>query len=683
MDKKIIAISAPVTITAGEAEGESTGPAKFETTFYTGGTMNIAGYDLPVVVDLAGLSQGNVLVANLDHDSSKRVGNFDVANDGKTLKAFGKATAATPARDEVVNSAVAGYQWQSSLEVRPQKIEQVKAGKKVQVNGQTFEGPLYVTRKGTLKGFGFVSHGADDNTSVTIAAKAASHKETKKMRADVKAWVKATFKFEDEAIQAMDEETVLAFENTFDVQAGAKPKEPEKKAEIKGGDSVEKAMLEAKRCEELEEITASYLGRVPREHKTTEFLQKVATIKATAIDDNWTPTKLDMEFLRCSIPTGGVNISIHTPDRQLSNEVLEAAICMAGGLRDIDKHYSDQTLQRARDRFKHGISLGELFSICAADRGYRSSSFRITQEMQNAAMAPAQFASTGFSTLSLAGILANSAYKYLLEGWGGGEQTWAAISDITSVRDFKQITQYRLGGTLKYEKIGPSGEIKHGTVSETSYTLQANTYGKMFAITRTDYINDDLSALTSVPRELGYGASEALNEVFWGVFMPNTWDNTSSGTITAATVLASIAAAEAVFFGLKKPNGEPVTIQPNVILSPNGSYRTIANAMMSPLVTGGSSAVPTANSLANQYNVVRSAYLSNSALTGYSTVEWYLCAVRPGFAPMQVAFLNGQQTPMIEQASADFNTLGVQMRGVHDFGVSIMEEKAIVQGSGA
>jgi hypothetical protein len=97
--KPIIAMSAPVAITAAAQDGETKTPPKFTSTFYTGGALEINGWDLPVVVDLAGLENGKVLVANLDHDSSKRVGNFAVANDGKTLVASGTASARTsPAR---------------------------------------------------------------------------------------------------------------------------------------------------------------------------------------------------------------------------------------------------------------------------------------------------------------------------------------------------------------------------------------------------------------------------------------------------------------------------------------------------------------------------------------------------------------------------------------------------------
>jgi hypothetical protein len=136
--------------------------------------LSIAGWSLPVVVDLADLREGKVLVANLDHDPTKRVGNFTVQNDGKSLVANGTATAETAARDEVINSAKNGYQWQASLEVNPITVEEITAGKPVNVNGQSFTGPLYVTRTGILKGFAFVSHGADDNTSVSVAAKGAA-----------------------------------------------------------------------------------------------------------------------------------------------------------------------------------------------------------------------------------------------------------------------------------------------------------------------------------------------------------------------------------------------------------------------------------------------------------------------------------------------------------------------------
>jgi hypothetical protein len=52
-------------------------------------------------------------------------------------------------------------------------------------------------------------------------------------------------------------------------------------------------------------------------------------------------------------------------------------------------------------------------------------------------------------------------------------------------------------------------------------------------------------------------------------------------------------------------------------------------------------------------------------------------------ATIATAFLNGRQAPVIETTDADFNTLGVQMRGYHDFGVSLQEPRAGVRSTGA
>lgn len=684
--KQIIALDAAVTIEAAQAEGEKKWPAKFDATFYTGGAMNIAGYDLPVVIDLAGLGRGNVLVANLDHDATKRVGNFDVVNDGKSLVAKGTATAKTAARDEVVGSALEGYQWQASLEVNPHVIETLAKGKTTTVNGQTVTGPAYITRKGTLKGFGFVSHGADDNTTVAIAAAAASPKGTKKMKAEVKEWIKGRFPSVYDTIDAMSDDEVANWEADYEGREGAR-KPVDKK--INGGDAVSNAMLEAKRLEQFEDLTANFLTSIHASSKTTDFLNSVADIKARAIDEGWTPDKYDTELLRASVPLARAPRGSVRDGAKLNERILQAALCSAGGLKNIENEFTDQELQIARDRFKHGIGFSELFKICAEANGHRIDGYQMSLDLQRAAFGqlPAMHASTGFSTYSLSGILGTSAYKFLLEGWGGGEQTWRDVTDIVSVRDFKTITQYKLSGTMKYEKVGPGGEIKHGTISEGSYTVKADTYGKMFAITREHLVNDDLNALAAIPRELGYGANEAFNSVFWTEWLSGEagsfWTYTTSGAVTAANAVTAITTAEAKFFDMTKPNGEPLGVTPNVILTPNAVWRNAFNAIFTPVVTGGSTTVPAASSLQGMYKVVHSSYITNTAYTGYNATKWYLLCVRPGFAPIQTAFLNGQQSPMIESASADFNTLGVQMRGVHDFGCNLMESRAAVQGSGA
>ena len=51
-------------------------------------------------------------------------------------------------------------------------------------------------------------------------------------------------------------------------------------------------------------------------------------------------------------------------------------------------------------------------------------------------------------------------------------------------------------------------------------------------------------------------------------------------------------------------------------------------------------------------------------------------------AAMEVAFLNGQENPTVEQAEADFNTLGIQFRGYIDFGAAMQDPRAVVKMKG-
>ena len=43
---------------------------------------------------------------------------------------------------------------------------------------------------------------------------------------------------------------------------------------------------------------------------------------------------------------------------------------------------------------------------------------------------------------------------------------------------------------------------------------------------------------------------------------------------------------------------------------------------------------------------------------------------------MEVGFLNGQESPTVETAEADFDTLGIQMRGYFDYAVSKGDKRA-------
>ena len=179
-------------------------------------------------------------------------------------------------------------------------------------------------------------------------------------------------------------------------------------------------------------------------------------------------------------------------------------------------------------------------------------------------------------------------------------------------------------------------------------------------------------------------------DVFWTEFLSSdgaffdtaTHANESAGTVTGATIIATLVAAELVFRAQTKPNGQPLGIRPDRILSPPGYDRVFMAAMNSTFVVG-STHEPAANVFAGNYKVFSSDYLVDTTKTGWSAVKWYFLANPSVLAMIETVFLNGREAPVIETSDTAFNTLGIQMRGYHDFGVNLQEYRAAVQGAGA
>ena len=295
----------------------------------------------------------------------------------------------------------------------------------------------------------------------------------------------------------------------------------------------------------------------------------------------------------------------------------------------------------------------------------------------------------GFSTVDIGGILSNVANKFLLEGFFAVERTWRNICAVRNVSDFKTVTSYRLIGKDQYEQVAPGGELKHGTLGNETYTNRADTYGLLLSIDRRDIINDDLGAITTVPRKLGRGSGLKINDVFWATFLNNSAffsadnKNLLAGTDTVLGI-DGLTKAEVAFMDLTDSDGKPIGIMPAILLVPTSLSAMATQLFKSVEIrdTTANNKYPVANPHQGKFRAEVSRYLSNSHYTGNSSKAWYLLA-DPGDLPaIEVAFLNGQESPTIETAEADFSVLGILLRGVHDFGIALQDARAGVKSKG-
>lgn len=688
---KIVAVCDSTVSIQAAAGDEPKGPATFDVTAYNGGALVVGGHELPVVVDLSTLKRARSIKANLDHESGKRVGHVtDMVKGERDLRLSGRMSASTDHRREVVESAKDGFEWEASIEASRGNgtLETIRKGKSVEVNGQTFNGPLYVARGYTLTAFAFLSHGADPETTVAIAAGAASQREST-MDPKFKDWLEARDWNPDE-ISAKQLETLQA---AFDADNGKSKKtsKPGTAEEVLAA-----AKRERERVEAITSLTQAALVDYPNQIEVIEAMCRLA------IDNNSSPQEYELELLRAGRSSGTlVTRPISTRNGgNLTDKVLQAAVCLAGRLDGLESKpekygFDERTLETAHKEFPNGIGLKQMLLLGARANGYTGNlSTEVTVDAQRHAFGMGngngRIHASGFSTLSIPLILANTANKFLREGWMAVDQTWRSIASVISVPDFKTRSTYSLTGAFQFEAVGPGGELKHATVGEESYSNKADTYGIMFAITRTDIINDDLGALTAVPRRIGRGAGLTLNNIFWTEFLNNSsffhtnYNNVSTGG-GSALGLAGLQAAEQKFLDQTDPNGKPLGIMPSILLVPTALKATAMNLMSSQLlIDGTSTAAQGSNNIwTGRFAVHSSPYMSNSSYTGYSTAAWYLLAAPSEGSVIEVCFLNGKDMPTVDSADADFNTLGIQMRGYIDAGVNLQEPRFGVRSAGS
>lgn len=635
-ETKSLPTSVSLTATAlidldAAADGKTPALPRFRMLAYTGQPMRVAGWRHPVIIDLAGLaipSQSRPI--RFGHDPLSGIGHTDAIHvDQGQLVAAGLVSRDTPAAREVVTSSKNGFPWQASVGASVEEYEFVKENQQVTVNGQQHSGPLNVVRKATLGEISFVDLGADGATSATVAATAPSPGET-----------------------SMDEPTSETI--------------PHASSAVE--DIRAQAAAETERIAAIRRICG---GRQPQ-------------LEAQAIREGWDQQRTELEYLRLARPKAP---AVHVPDNTVTGSVLEAACLLTAGLENLDRAYEPQAIDLASRRFRGGIGLQELLLEAAWANGYTGRNFRDSRSVLRYAFGRTIEAS--FSTIDIGGILSNVANKFLLEGFFSVERTWRNICAVRNVSDFKTVTSYRLVGKDQYELVSPGGELKHGTLGEEKYENKADTYGLLLSIDRRDIINDDLGSITTVPRKLGRGSGLKINDVFWSTFMANGSFFTagSKNYITGASTALSIdglTEGEVAFMDQVDGDGKPIGIMPGILLVPT-SLSAIGSQLFKSMElrdTSSSTKYPVANPHQGKFRVEVSRYLSNAQYSGNSAKAWYLLAEPTDLPVIEVAFLNGQEAPTIETAEADFNVLGVQMRGYHDFGVALQDHRGGVKAKG-
>ena len=387
-------------------------------------------------------------------------------------------------------------------------------------------------------------------------------------------------------------------------------------------------------------------------------------IMAKAVKEGWTAEKAELECLRAekakavraARPEAPSIIDLRAAAPKDAKTVT-AAICMGAGMADVSGKFKDVDLDAAHDLQIHRIS--DVFA--AFGYGYNPHDEQSVRKALQAA----------FSTVNIPHILSNAAGKFVDQGYGEVSEDWRKISRAVPVKDFKPVkgVRLRMGGVLK--PLAKGGEIQHTTIADEARELSAATKAIMVGITREDIINDDLGILSTVPREIGQMAGRTINQDVFDVvnsLQASDFGASTTGVLNVANLAAAYALARKI-----KDGDDFVGTMPTAILVPTDSYLTALNIYQSELIIGATAEKGKNNVMRGRFSPVDSPFITG---TKYILFD-------PTYGLVDVAFLNGRQTPVVETANVDFNQLGIQMRCYFDYGVQAGRTKLALYSTGA
>ncbi len=331
--------------------------------------------------------------------------------------------------------------------------------------------------------------------------------------------------------------------------------------------------------------------------------------------------------------------------------------------------------ERQSDNMYNNYNLRELARASLADRGINC-----------ATQSPIAMIGMAFTHTSsdFGQILIDVAHKSLLKGWEDSEETFEKWTNKGALSDFKTSNRVGLDELGSLRKVKEGAEYKYITTSDRAEPIALATYGEIFAITRQAIINDDLSALTRIPTMMGRAAKATIGDLVYAILTGNPTmsdgktlfhadhGNTGTGAIDDIKKLDVLRQ----LMRKQKSGKRNLNIRPAFILGPTALEAQANQTIRSASVKGTDANSGIINPLQNF-----ATYIGEPRLDDDSAIKYYLAAAQ-GMDTIEVAYLDGIDTPYIEQQEG-FGVDGVSTKVRIDAGVAALDYRGLVRSTGA
>jgi hypothetical protein len=288
-------------------------------------------------------------------------------------------------------------------------------------------------------------------------------------------------------------------------------------------------------------------------------------------------------------------------------------------------------------------------------------------------------------------ILDQSTLKSVSVGFNMARQTWRMWTRKGNLPNLESAKRVNLEDAPDMAANPEGAEITQGIIGDKGESIQLTTYARKLRLTRRALLADDLSLFQTIFTKFGARAGNLIDEIAYGIIENNgdlsdgeaifkTTADRGANLVTGAAVVSSstVDAAYQAIMNQEGSNGSKLGIVPRYLLV--GPKNRVAASILTASMAGFSGTTYVAGtdgSMANPFGDIE------PIVTPHLSTAFYLVADPNMADTVEVAFLDGRETPTIYSVDNDSDILGRTFVGYFDVGAAAIDYRGMHKHNGA
>lgn len=286
-------------------------------------------------------------------------------------------------------------------------------------------------------------------------------------------------------------------------------------------------------------------------------------------------------------------------------------------------------------------------------------------------------------------IVENAVEKALLDHYNEYQPTFLPFCRRVDLPDFKEVSRVGLTEISTLTKHKDGAETSRGNLADEKEKWSLDEYRGMLQITRQTIINDDMDAFSRIPMMFADAARRMESDVVWALITGNPlmadgnnlFDATNHSNYNASGTALAHASMGAAMAAMRKQKGRgkkaTIDVRAQFLLIPvaleHSADQLLADATY--VLSSDRSQIKTGK-------VGQLTAIADPRLDEVDLNDWYLAASPGNIDTIEYGTLEGTSGPDVI-SQVNFETGGMDIKAVEDFGAKVIDHRGFYKQAGA